>query len=76
MLLDEVITEYLYDCKAKNFTEKTMKNKRLELKNFKIFIEEKRAITELESITPHDVRAYLRYKQNQGLQPQRKVKNI
>lgn len=70
MLLVDVLQEYLYHCRAKGFTEKTMKNKRQELKQIKQFLTEKRGITELESITVHDLKAYIRVKQKQGLQPQ------
>lgn len=70
LLLEDVLDEYLYHCQAKGYTEKTMKNKRQEFKQLKIFLEEKRAITELESITSHDLKAYVRIKQKDGLQPQ------
>jgi integrase/recombinase XerD len=70
LLLEDVIQEYLYHCMAKGFTEKTMKNKRIELAHAKDFLENKRGLTELESITTHDLKAYVRYKQQQGLKPQ------
>lgn len=68
--LEDLIDEYLYYCLAKGFTKKTMKNKRQELKQVKLFLKEKRGITELENITIHDLKAYIRYKQASGLQPQ------
>ncbi|WHY74586.1 tyrosine-type recombinase/integrase [Fictibacillus enclensis] len=71
MLFEEVLEEYLYHCLAKGFTKKTMINKRQEYKQLNLFLKEKRGLTELESITVHDLRAYMRYKQQQdGLQPQ------
>jgi integrase/recombinase XerD len=70
MLLEDVLKEYKYYCIAKGFTEKTIKNKRQELKQLKKFLYEKRAVTELESISIHDLKAYLRYKQQSGLKPQ------
>lgn len=70
MFLEDVISEYLYHCQAKGFTAKTMKNKRQELKQLKEFLTEKRGITELESITVYDLKAYVRLKQQDGLQPQ------
>lgn len=70
MLLEDVLTEYIYHCKAKGFTPKTMKNKQQELKQVKLFLIEKRGITALESITTHDLKAYVRFKQQGGLQPQ------
>jgi integrase/recombinase XerD len=70
VLFEDVLEEYQYHCQAKGFTKKTMKNKRQELKQLKHFLIEKRAITELESITTHDLKAYVRLKQKDGLQPQ------
>ena len=70
MLFKDVLEEYMYHCQAKGFTDKTIKNKRQEYKQFLQFLKEKRAITELESITIHDLKAYMRLKQKDGLQPQ------
>lgn len=70
MLLEDVMEEYFYHCLAKGFTKKTMINKRQELKQVKSFLMEKRAITELESVTVFDLKAYIRDKQKSGLQPQ------
>lgn len=70
VLLEDVVDEYLYHCLAKGFTNKTMINKRQELKQLKLYLKEKRAITELESITIHDLKAYVRGKQQSGLKPQ------
>jgi integrase/recombinase XerD len=70
VLLEDVLKEYMYHCQAKGFTPKTMKNKRQEYKQLSHFLLHKRAITELENITTHDLKAYLRSKQKEGLQPQ------
>ncbi|WP_419883936.1 tyrosine-type recombinase/integrase [Peribacillus sp. B-H-3] len=70
MLFEDVLEEYMYHCQAKGYTEKTMKNKRQEYKQLKIYLKDKRAITELESITIHDLKAYVRLKQQQGLKAQ------
>lgn len=64
MNFEDVLEEYLYHCQAKGFTAKTMKNKRQEYKQLKQFLNEKRAITELESITIHDLKVYVRFKHN------------
>ncbi len=69
MLLEDVVKEYEYYCLAKGFTEKTMINKRQELKQLLKFLDEKRAVHELEGISFHDLKAYARYKQQSGLQP-------
>lgn len=70
MLFEDVLEEYIYHCLAKGYTPKTMKNKKQEFKQLKEFLVHKRAITELESITAHDLKAYVRLKQKDGLQPQ------
>lgn len=70
MEFKDVLEEYLYHCMARGYTRKTMINKRQEYKQLKIYLKEKRAITELESITTFDLRAYFRTKQQAGLQPQ------
>lgn len=70
MLLEEVINEYYYYCLAKGFTKKTMKNKRQELKQIKEYLVTKRGIVNLENISVHDLKAYVRFKQKNGLKPQ------
>ncbi|QMT19032.1 tyrosine-type recombinase/integrase [Planococcus maritimus] len=70
MKLEDVLKEYYYYCEAKGFTKKTLINKRQELKQLLEYVVEKRAITELESITSFDLKAYVRMKQIKGLQPQ------
>lgn len=61
--LEDVLRECFYYCEAKGFAKKTMVNKRQELKQFRTYLTEKRGITELESITVYDLRAYERTKQ-------------
>ncbi|WP_336882261.1 tyrosine-type recombinase/integrase [Priestia koreensis] len=70
MLFEDVLEEYFYYCLDRGFTPKTMQNKRQELKQLREFLMQKRGIEELESITVYDLKAYLRLKQNQGLQAQ------
>jgi len=70
MLLKEVIEEYLFYCEAKGFTQKTMINKRQELKQIYEFLTVKRGITELESVSYFDLKAYVLFKQRSGLKPQ------
>lgn len=69
VLLEDVLEEYMYHCEAKGFTAKTIKNKQQDYKQLMQFLLEKRAVTELESITIHDLKAYIRQKQKDGLQP-------
>ncbi|BCB03496.1 tyrosine-type recombinase/integrase [Bacillus sp. KH172YL63] len=70
LLLDDVIQEYLYHCMAKGFTKKTMINKRFELNQAKEYLQNKRGLSTLESVTIHDLKAYVRYKHQSGLKPQ------
>ncbi|MCK0470858.1 tyrosine-type recombinase/integrase [Halalkalibacter sp. APA_J-10(15)] len=70
MLLSDLLLEYAYDNIARGHTEKTLINKKQEFKQLQKFLHEKRAITQIESITTHDLKAYIRHKQQQGLQPQ------
>jgi integrase/recombinase XerD len=55
---------------ARGYTPKTMTNKRQEYKQLKNFLKEKRAITEIENVSVHDLKAYVREKQRAGLKPQ------
>ncbi|MFF2290068.1 hypothetical protein [Peribacillus butanolivorans] len=50
------------DYAKKGFTEKTMKNKKQENKQLKNYLNDKRAITELEGIFTHDLKVYVRVK--------------
>ncbi|OLN22898.1 recombinase [Domibacillus antri] len=70
MFLEDVIKEYDYHCIAKGYTKKTMINKRQEYKQLLSYLEKKRGIQQLENIHTDDLRAYIRYKQQSGLQPQ------
>ncbi|WLV25868.1 tyrosine-type recombinase/integrase [Aciduricibacillus chroicocephali] len=70
MLLEDGLGEYDYHCMARNYTPKTMKNKRQEYKQFLKFIIEKRGVKELENITRYDLEAYVRLKRQKGLKPQ------
>jgi integrase/recombinase XerD len=68
VFLEDVLVEYFYHCEAKGFTKKTLVNKRQELGQLKQFLVKKRGITELENVTDHDLKAYVRLKQQSGLQ--------
>ncbi|MEK4535762.1 hypothetical protein NST21_10515 [Peribacillus sp. FSL K6-1552] len=50
------------DYAKKGITEKILKNKKQENKQLKNYLNDKRAITELESITTHYLKAYVRVK--------------
>jgi len=70
MLLEDVLEEYKYHCLARNYTKKTMINKRQEYRQLKNYLQQKREITELESITSFDLKSYVRTKQVAGLKAQ------
>ncbi|WP_246602607.1 tyrosine-type recombinase/integrase [Sporosarcina aquimarina] len=70
LLLSDLIEEHIYHAKAENLSKQTITNKTHELGHLCSYLEEKRATTEIEKITVHDLRAYFRFKQKQGLQPQ------
>lgn len=69
MEIEDLVNEYLYHCLARGYTKKTMINKRQEYRHLLIYLKEKRGITEIESITVFDLKAYFRQKQMSGLQP-------
>ncbi|WP_284037583.1 MULTISPECIES: YneF family protein [Neobacillus] len=77
MLLEDVIEEYLYHCLVKGFTDKTMKNKRQDYKQLLQFLKEKRAVTELESITVYDLKDRLLFRvlMQMGMKPSQKKIN-
>lgn len=68
MLLEDTLKEYRYHCMARGFTKKTLINKGQELGAMQKYLKEKRSITEIESITIHDIKAFIRYKQIEKLQ--------
>ena len=70
MLIEDILKEYEYHCQARNFTKKTMINKHQEYKQLKVFLETKRGITEIENVTHHDLKSYVRQKQIKGLKAQ------
>lgn len=69
MLLEDVLLEYKYHCQAREYTKKTMINKRYEYRQMKRYLIDKRGVTELQHITTHDLQAYIRQKQIKGLTP-------
>jgi len=73
LLLEDVINKYLYHCQAKGYSKKTMKNKRFELKQAQCYLQDKRGILSLDSVTVHDLRAYVRFKVQIGLKLQSTV---
>lgn len=70
MLLEDVLKEYEYHCIARDFTKKTMKNKRQEYKQLLKYLQTNRGITKLDSVTKHDLQSYIRQKQVKGLKAQ------
>jgi len=58
VLLEDALAEYDYHCLARNYTSKTVKDKRQELKQIKDLLNERHSIKVLTSMTRHDVNAY------------------
>ncbi|QAA24019.1 recombinase [Sporolactobacillus terrae] len=58
--------EYLYHCAASGFTEKTMKNKTFEIEHLVTYLEQKRGITKLNTLTHFDLQAYFHLKRLKG----------
>lgn len=69
MLLEDALKEYEYHCQARNFTKKTMINKRQEYKHLFKFLKEK-GINNLHDVTPQILKSYIRQKQIKGLKAQ------
>lgn len=64
--LEDVSNEYIYHCIAKGFTQRTMRNKKFELRKLQKFLNEKRGVTDITSITVYDLKAYFRLKVDKG----------
>ncbi|PAE07782.1 hypothetical protein CHI12_09510 [Terribacillus saccharophilus] len=69
MLFNDALKEYENHCLARGYTKKTMINKRQEYKHLYNFLSEKRGIRELEAIIFHDLRAYISFRQQSGIEP-------
>lgn len=70
MLLQDLVDEYIYDGLTKGYTKKTINNKTHEFRQFLRIMKEKRGVNEIEQVTSHDMKAYIRIKQQDGLQQQ------
>jgi|SRR5690625_2013123 len=68
LFLEDALEEYEYHCLARSFTDKTMKNKRQGYKQLHELLTVRRGIERLDSITTHDMKAYIRTKHNDNLQ--------
>ena len=69
LYLKDSIEEYMVHCKAEGLTSRNLHNKRHEFGHIQRFLIGKRAISKLELITEHDMKAYFRFRQSTGLQP-------
>ena len=67
--LKSLLEEYMVHCEAERFSAKTMQNKDHELGHLYKFLTEKRGVTQLDSISEFDMKAYFRHRQKTGLQP-------
>lgn len=67
MLLEDVLKEFIFDCKVRNLSERTIKEyKNNNLKFFK-FIEGEFKVIELDGITHHHIKFYFKYLKDKGL---------
>lgn len=67
MLIDDVLREYLYDIKTRNYTERTMKGYRNNLKKFFAYCKGEFALLEVEEVTHIHIKQYLGFLQDKGL---------
>lgn len=67
MLIDDVLREYLYDIKTRNYTERTMKGYKNNLKKFFAYCKGEFNFMEVEEITHLHIKQYLGFLQDKGL---------
>ncbi|PEX83693.1 hypothetical protein [Bacillus cereus] len=67
MELEEVIEEYVYHCIAKGFIQKTIKNKRQEMKQLKRFLMDEKRISKLKSENNLHQKAYMKLENEEAL---------
>lgn len=67
MFLEDLIKEYTYEIKTRNYTDRTIKGYKNNILKFQKFIKEKSNITEIDEITHIHIKNYLSYLQSKGL---------
>ena len=67
MLLDDIYREYIYEITSRNYTERTIKGYKNNLKRFFTYCKEENGIVELEEITHIHIKQYLNYLKSRNL---------
>lgn len=67
MLIEDVVKEYLYDIRLRNYTERTIKGYKNNILRFSKFIADEFEIVELEEISHVHIKKYLTYLKGKGL---------
>ena len=65
--MEDLIKEYLYDIKTRNYTDRTIKGYKNNILKFQRFIKDEFNINEIEEITHLHIKNYLSYLQSKGL---------
>ena len=69
MQLNELIQEFLFDCKVRELSDKTVNNYRKQLSLFERFVGETMGVKTLEELKPQHVKEYIRSLQERGCKP-------
>lgn len=67
LLFEDLIKEYIYEIKTRNYTERTIKGYRNNVLKFQKFVKDEFGIIEIEEITHLHIKNYLSYLQSKGL---------
>ena len=69
MLFNELIQEFLFDCKIRDLSEVTIYNYSKQLSLFERYLSEKYGVTLLEQLTTQQIKYYISFLQEQGRKP-------
>lgn len=67
MLFEDLIKEYIYEIKTRNYTDRTIKGYKNNVLKFQKFVKDEFNIIEIEEITHLHIKNYLSYLQSKGL---------
>lgn len=67
MLIEDVVKEYLYDIRLRNYTERTIKGYKNNILKFSRFITDEFEVEELEEVSHVHIKKYLTYLKKKGL---------
>lgn len=69
MLLKTLVSEFGFDCRVRELTERTTKNYEKQLGYFLTFLEEHHQVTTLEEVTPSHIKEFISIFQLKGCKP-------